>query len=49
VHYIQFPDAASDSDSDESDFIMGDNVIVDEFKPVSFSLETEADVAMDMD
>jgi hypothetical protein len=37
------------SDSDEDDFADEDTVTWDDFKPTSFRLVTEADVAMDMD
>ena len=49
--HVEPPDAAnsSDSDSDEGGPAEEDNITADDFKPPSFSLETEADVAMDMD
>jgi hypothetical protein len=49
--HVEPPDVAdsSDSDSDEGGPAEEDNITADDFKPLSFSLETEADVAMDMD
>jgi hypothetical protein len=47
AHGVKFPDTDS-SDSDESDF-EDDKPTAAEFKPASFLLESEADVAMDMD
>jgi hypothetical protein len=49
VHHVDLPDAANSSDSDEDDFADLDTVTRDDFKPMSFGLVTEADVAMDMD
>ena len=47
VQHIEIPDGTDSSDSD--DFGEGDEITADDFKPKSFSLETEADIAMDMD
>jgi hypothetical protein len=49
--HIELPNVAdsSDSNSDESGPTEEDNITADDFKPPSFSLEMEADVAMDMD
>jgi hypothetical protein len=48
-HHIEFPNVAADSsDGDGSDF-EDDKSTAAEFKPSSFLLEQEADVAMDMD
>jgi hypothetical protein len=49
VHYIESPDAAKSSDNDEGELPIEDNVTAADFKPQSFSLKTEANVAMDMD
>ena len=48
---VELPDVAdsSDSNSDEGGPAKEENITPDDFKPLSFSLETEADVAMDMD
>lgn len=48
---VELPDVAdsSDSNSDEGGPAEEENITPDDFKPLSFSLETEADVAMDMD
>jgi len=46
---FELSDATDSSDSDEGDCAEGDDITADDFKPISFSLETEADVRMDMD
>jgi len=46
---VEFPDSvAESSDNDGSDF-GEDNIMKDDLKPTSLLLESEADVAMDMD
>jgi len=47
LHHIELSNAAESSDSDEDSF--EDKLTADDFKPTSFPIETEADVAMDMD
>jgi hypothetical protein len=49
VHHADISDAANSSDSNKDDFADEDIVTRDNFKPTSFRLITEADVAMDMD
>lgn len=49
VQHIEIHDSTDSSNSDEGDYAKGDDVTTDDFKPKSLSLETEADIAMDMD
>jgi hypothetical protein len=46
---IDLLDAADSSDSDEDSFEEEDKLNTDDLKPMTFPIETEADVAMDMD
>jgi hypothetical protein len=49
--HVELPNVSdsSDSNSDQGGPAEEDDITADDFKPPSFSLETEADVAMDMD